>query len=309
MRRLTWIVRFCPHPPERGDLSHSHLSPPTGFPGAIRFGFANYRLSLLLPPAIVGIVSYSLGWLVFVFSWFDLPYALFLVGMPLSFVCLLVQLAMIRDLRLKATINVSSIVGFVRRFWWTALVVAFVYVGLVTLVRFTYGMLLGPLVYHVASWNLPIETANYLFAPYPDPQLRSMLVGMPDLYQIGAFNGDLIGNVLLIVPLSLFFWFTLTAAAFERTNVVDSTRLAVRAMRRNWRAVVAFGLLVAAVFELLNIMPVYQYDLGLYFDYPLSVFLRGLIGLSLFMIKSLLAPLLYLWTAGIIMMNKVVSSR
>jgi hypothetical protein len=308
MRRLTWIVRFCPHPPERGVLSHSDLSPPTGFPGAIRFGFTNYRLSLLLPPAIVGIVSYSLGWLVLVFSWFDLPYALFLVGMPLSFVCLLVQLAMMRDLRLKGTVNVSGIVGFVRRFWRTALVVALVYVSLVTFVRLTYGMLLGPLVYR-ATWNLQIPASGYLFALYPDPELRRMLVGMPDLYQIGAFNGDLIGTVLLIVPLNLFFWFTLTAGALERTSALDSTRLAVKAMRRNWRTVVAFGLVVAVLFELLNVMPVYQYNFGLYFDYPLSVFLRGLIGLSVFVIKSLLAPLPYLWTAGIIMMNNVESSR
>lgn len=310
MGRLTWITRYCPHLPERRGFSHAPYLSPTSVGGILRFGFANYRLSLLLPAALLAAVSYGIGWIPFAVSWLGqdlpgLPYALLLFGMPLSFLCLLIQLSMTRDLTLGKRIELRNVFGFVRRFWVTALLVSVAYLASVAIARYAYSALFAPLVAGLASPSLPWYLPLYSECSM---DVTCYVSGMPDLYSMGTYSGgNVLSLVLLIVPLNLFYWLALTAGAFEGSCAIDSMRLALQTLRRKWKYVIPCGLIVAAAYALFDVLPGLVADSSIdffHYGYEIGTILGNAFGLSFYVMKVLLAPLLFLWVAAIYRMHR-----
>jgi hypothetical protein len=265
---------YCPHPVGKQG-NDPKLLPIANTHSVFGFSWTNYRLKLLLPPALVAGILYSVG------EQFNqtgaiYPYGLMSIGIPLSFVSVLVMVVWSADIARYGR-TAGELLGSIRRICRTCLLVTAAYVGTLILVSGIY-------------WQSPTD-------------LRLYFVGVTDLYGMATFSTPT-AMIPLTVPIQVLYYFTLTAAIFQGHGPVNSVWLALRTIRRNWKQVMAYSLAVGLLSWLAQGLPstiwmqnIYEYLLtttGLQWAVLGSYFAVGFLSA-----KVLFASLFFLWAAAI----------
>jgi len=301
------MQNYCPHVPrskgESGPSPREDLGPVLGF------GFANYRISLLLPPLIVSCSIFLILWgstiagLDIVGS-STVPYLLLGISIPLSFLCIVTEVTLAANLLRYGRIELSDLSYSLRGKWSSFLVVTMVYLGLLVITRWLYSSFVSvPLTIAIVNIStLPADSVSWLFQASTD--FRQFAFNFPDLFDLGNARPGWVSNVLLTVPIMVFYWFTLTAVAFDEQNAMGAMRGAFRMARSQLGSVIVYALIVVLIFTFAEAVPISQpVFLGLRwfavsFGWWIVPKIAMLLGLSVYAMKVTFAPLLFLWASA-----------
>ena len=309
-------VDYCPHIPGLGQ-SINGARQAWDFATIMRAGLANYRLGLILPPALLFVALYLTEWgwsMIYYFGNFNLgwpeqvafllqfPYFLLLIGMPVSFICILAQISLTRNVILYGRYRAVGLISSMKELLPSALPLTILYLSAVTLVKYAYAVTLAQPLETAAYNSLPIEFAVF-FAATSKVGVAWYAQTMPDLYSMGAYSGlDIIGAILLVAPLHVFYWLTLTAASFDGIDALGSIKLASIAFAKRWKSTIAYSLVVAlylGILEGLPASPLSQMLLSNLLWYGHEAMRQGatVFRLSLYSAKVLITPLFFVWIA------------